>query len=81
MFSSETREKAICRLYELGHSLYSIHKLTGIRKRRIKNITEYYDQNHVVPPPAQVGKPSKIDDSLLSKIETSTLLNRRIPWI
>ena len=81
MLSSETREEAICRLHKLGHSLYSIHKLTGIRKRRIKNVTEYYDQNHVVPPPDQVGRPSKIDDSLLSKIETSTLLNRRIPWI
>ena len=72
MFSSETREEAICRLYALGHSIHTIRELTGIRYEQVKYITEYYEQKYVAPLPIKMGKPSKIDNSILSKIETFT---------
>ena len=78
MFSSETREEAICRLYESGHTIRQIRKLTGIRFARVKYVTEYFDENHAVPPPKNPGRPSKIKNDILSKIITLTVNDRAI---
>ena len=82
MFSSETREEAICRLYADHHSIDSIRQLTGIRYERVSETIKFYEQNHVPPPPMKRGRRAKINNDALTKIATLTLQNRGIPcWL
>ena len=80
MFSSETREEAICRLHILGHSIAAIRKATGIRYERVIKTINFYEQNRVLPPSAKNGRPKKISNDALNRITVLTLQDRGIPY-
>lgn len=82
MFSGETREEAICRLYSAGKSPSHIRKITGIRFARVKYVIEYFEQHNVVPAPAVKGRPPLSNSEVFTRIMTLTVQNRSTPcWL
>ena len=82
MFSSETREEAICRLYSSGKTLSQIRKMTGIRFARVKYVIEYFDEHNSAPPPTVNGRPPSTTSEIITRIMALTIQNRTIPcWL
>ena len=79
MFSSETREEAICRLHESGHTVPQIRKLTGIRHAKVISVINYFEEHHSVPPTPKNGRPKNTSAAILTQITALTIQNRMTP--
>ena len=76
MFSHESNEEAIIRLYNSGVKPWKIHEMTGIRYPRIKNTIQYYQMNGDIPKSAKPGRPTHLTNTTLAAITALTIQNR-----
>ena len=76
MLSTETREEAICRLHESGHTIAQIRKLTGIRYKKVIDVINYFVNNQQVPDSPKRGRKPKVDSGMRTRIAALTVQNR-----
>ena len=76
MFSYESRNQAIIRLYSQGNSPTSIRKTTKIRIPTIKLVIEHFQETGEILTPIKRGRISKLTSIVLSQIEAITILER-----
>ena len=79
MFSTETREETIVRLYTSGSTISQIRRKTGIRLQKIKKVIEYFDENHSIPAPTVRGRPPLSTNDTIARIMALTVENRSLP--
>lgn len=78
MFSGETVEQAIIRLYKKGKTKRRIRKELKCGAERINRAIKYYQFSDQIPSPLKTGRPTKSNTEVLSKITLLTTEKRSI---
>lgn len=78
MFSRETVEEAIIRLYKSGYKRRRIRDLLKVGPERISKTLNYYLLNNEIPSASSIGRPKKSTMFILNQICDMTVQNRII---